>query len=275
MNFLSVDVEDWFNILDLPSEIDISQWGALDSRLERNMERLLELFEFHQVKATFFWLGYFADKFPALLRRCASAGHEIGCHGYGHLLAFKVGKEKFREDIRKGKDVIENQIQEPVLGFRAAGFSTLNNTRWTFDEIRSAGYFYDSSVFPASRAHGGMPQSPLKPYIIHTQHGPLVELGISMVEILGHRFSLFGGGYLRLAPKRLIQVGINNLHSNNRPLIVYVHPREIDPGHPRLSLPLIRRFKCYVNMRTTLPKLQWLCETYKFGKMIDLAKTIG
>ena len=269
---LTIDVEEWFNILDVPGEIPFEKWGATENRLCRNFECLLSLLQQYKIKATFFWLAYFAEKYPKLVKRCADAGHEIASHGYAHVLAFKVGRIKFREDIYKGKAVLENIIQQPVLGFRAAGFSTKNDTRWTFEEIRAAGYLYDSSVFPASRGHGGMSSSPLSPHKIRTEVGELLEIPQSMIEIFGKRISLFGGGYLRLAPFPLIQWGIRQLEKTEQPLIIYVHPREIDPDHPHLKMSLFRTFKSYVNLRSTYPKLEKLCKNYSFSQMKDFLK---
>jgi len=267
----TVDVEDWFHILDSDAVTNIECWSSLESRVEKNLDKLLNLLDSFSVKVTFFWLGWLAERRRDLVRQCQNAGHEIASHSYGHILAYKVGQKAFTEDICKAKAVLENIIGEKVAGFRAAGFSTKDNTQWTFEEIRAAGYIYDSSVFPANRGHGGMPQSPLGPHIVKTKSGDLVELPQSMVELAGRRISFFGGGYLRLSPKWLIKWGIKKLHNAGRPLIVYVHPREIDPNHPQLPLPLSRRFKCYVNLKSTLPKLEWLCHNYTFCTMREIA----
>ena len=266
---LTIDAEEWFNILDIPEEIPLEKWGEQENRLCRNFERLFSLLQQYKIKATFFWLAYFAEKYPELVKQCADAGHEVASHGYAHVLAFKVGRGKFREDIRKGKAVLEDIIQQPVLGFRAAGFSTKNDTTWTFEEIRAAGYLYDSSVFPASRGHGGMSSSPLGPHKIQTEAGELLEIPQSMIEIFGKRISLFGGGYLRLTPALIIRWGIRQLEKKEQPLIVYVHPREIDPEHPHLKMSLFRTFKSYVNLRSTYPKLEKLCQNYSFSQMRD------
>ncbi len=270
---MSVDVEEWFNILDIPREIPFEQWHDQENRLVNNMEKILDLFREKKVKATLFFLAFFAEKYPDLVREAVAEGHEIASHGYAHVLAYKVGREKFREDIRRGKDVLENIIQQPVQGFRAAGFSTTDDTLWTFEEVRAAGYLYDSSVFPTSRGHGGMNSSSLGFYTIDTPAGSLLEIPQSVVTFMGKRFSLFGGGYLRLAPYKLIQWGISKLEKQNHPLIVYIHPREIDPEHPRLPMPLVRRFKSYVNLNTTYSKLATLCDDYNFVQMRDLLET--
>lgn len=269
VNFLTIDVEEWFHILDDPAVPDIGQWAGLSSRLPRNMEIILSILDEYGVKATMFWLGWAAEKYPALVKQCSQAGHEIACHGYAHVLTYKVGREKFREDIFRGKKVVEDIISQQVVGFRAAGFGTTTDTPWFFDEIRAAGFHYDSSVFPAKRGHGGIKDFKVVPHEIMTSKGALLEIPQSVVEVLGKRVSLFGGGYLRIAPIFLISWGINKLRAVHRPLVVYIHPREVDPEHPRLSLKLHRRFKSYVNLRSTVPKLHWLCANYKFGLMRD------
>lgn len=272
MNVFSIDVEEWYNILDVPGEIPIENWGQLECRLEANMDKLLELLDQHQVKATMFWLGYFAERYPKLLQRCHEAGHEIASHGYAHVLAYKSGREAFKEDITKSKKLLEDIIGNPVIGFRAAGFSTVSETPWTFDEIKAAGYLYDSSVFPAKRGHGGISDSPLTPYLVQTEFGELLEVPQSVLDFRVKRLSLFGGGYLRLFPAPLIRSGIARLETKERPFILYVHPREIDPLHPRLEMNKWRKFKSYVNLKSTYPKLEMLCKTYSFSTMEELYK---
>ena len=270
-NLITIDVEDWFHILDSPAAPLIDRWEGLESRVERNLDRILALLDFHGIKATFFWLGWVAERNMELVKCCHAAGHEIASHGYAHILAYEAGREAFREDVCHGKDVLEDIVGTKVTGFRAAGFSTKDDTRWTFEEIRAAGYIYDSSVFPSRRGHGGMLASRLEPYIIETQAGSLVEFPQSMFEVLGKRISFFGGGYLRITPRWLLKWGIKRLRDTGRPLIIYIHPREIDPNHPRLPLSPLRKFKSYTNLKSTMPKLEWLCKTQSFTRMIDLA----
>ncbi len=272
VGFLTIDVEEWFHILDDPAVPGFEAWVGLESRLQRNMELLLVLLDEHKVSATMFWLGWVAEKHPDLVRRCAECGHEIASHGYAHVLAYEAGREKFRKDIRRGKKIIEDITGKEVLGFRAAGFGTTTDTSWLFEEIWDAGFVYDSSVFPAKRGHGGIADFRIEPHEINTVKGVLLEIPQSVVEICGRRVSFFGGGYLRLAPITLIKWGINKLHNSSLPLVVYVHPREVDPQHPRLPLKLHRRFKSYVNLSSTVPKLHWLCENYKFQLMKDYVK---
>jgi len=271
---LTVDVEEWFHVLNDPAVPDIASWNNLESRLEANIERLLSLFAKYRVCTTMFWLGWAAERNKKLMRCCHRAGHEIASHGYGHVLAYHVGRKKFFEDILRGKKVLEDIIGEKVSGFRAPGFGIKDETTWAFDVIKEVGYEYDSSVFPGPRGHGGMLKSSLEPYVIKTSCGPLPELSMSIVEFMGRHFCLFGGGYLRLSPKWLIHMGIKHLHSNGRPFILYIHPREIDPEHPRLPLSPFRRFKSYANLKTTLPKVEWLCRDFKFITMRELAEQL-
>jgi polysaccharide deacetylase family protein (PEP-CTERM system associated) len=269
---LTIDVEDWFHILESPAVPSIEHWSRLESRIERNLEKLLNLLDPFSVKCTLFWLGWLAERHKGLVRRCQAAGHEIACHGYAHVLAHKVGEQAFRKDISRSKAILEDIIGEPVRGFRAPGFSITNDSAWAFDVIKETGYQYDASVFPAHHAHGGMPNAILGPHFIETQNGHLLEIPSSVVKIFGWRTCLFSGGYLRLATKPMIKWGLNRVQAADQPLIIYVHPREIDPYHPRLPLSLIRRFKSYVGLKSTISKLEWMCQNYQLCSMLEMVE---
>lgn len=266
----SIDVEDWFHLLDCSSTPDVTEWQGLESRIDRNMNRLLELLSEYDRKATFFWLGWVAERHVDLVRRCVALGHEVASHSYKHLLAYKVGRNAFREDIRRGKHVVEDICGCSISGFRAPGFGIKSENMWAFEEIASAGFVYDSSIFPAIRGHGGIPNAPVHPFCINTPSGLLYEFPIPMVEVFGMRLNFFGGGYLRLAPIPIIEWGIAKLSQNDNPLIVYLHPREIDPDQPRLPISLVRRFKSYINIGSTEKKIRWLLCTYPLGRMVEL-----
>lgn len=268
-NIFTVDVEEWFHILDSPATPEINQWGELPLRAEHSLHKLLDLLAETENKATFFWLGWMAEKMPQLVRKCQDLGHEIASHGYGHVLAYQVGPQKFKNDINKGKNILEHITGTTISGFRAPGFGIVEKSQWAFDVIKEVGFLYDSSVFPANRGHGGLEHSVIGPHILSTKFGPLPEIPISVVKILGQRVGLFGGGYLRLAPIKMIQFGIRKLRKTEHPLLIYVHPREIDPEHPRLPLTPIRKFKCYINLSSTFPKLKLLCQAYSFGTMVE------
>lgn len=272
MNCLTIDVEDWFHILDTDVVPKLNEWSGMEARVKRNMEAILDLLDSCGTKATFFWLGWIAKRNKHLVRRCVRDGHEVASHGYAHLLAYKLSRDEFQKDTVRGKQCIEDIAGVNILGYRAPGFSITEATPWAFEIIRAAGHLYDASVFPAHRGHGGLPSAPLEPYSMATPSGKLLEVPVSVVSVLGRRANLFGGGYLRLMPKPVIKWGISRLTAADRPLIVYLHPRDIDPEQPRLPLPLIRRFKCYVNLHTTFNKLQWLCETNTFCTVRELLK---
>jgi polysaccharide deacetylase family protein (PEP-CTERM system associated) len=265
----TIDIEDWYHILDSPVTPSLKAWGEMESRLERNLNVLLDLLALYGQRATFFWLGWVAEQHKNLLLRCVNEGHEIGSHGYAHLLACKVGASLFAKDIQRAKFLLEDLTSQPVRGFRAPGFGITDQTRWAFSEIRKAGYEYDSSVFPANRAHGGMPCEGLEKHTIVTDCGSLVEVPMTVLEIFGKRICLFSGGYLRLAPLPLIRWGANRIEQKNRTLVVLVHPREIDPEQPRLDLGPVRCFKTYVNLHTTLRKIRYLLDRYDWHTMSE------
>jgi len=273
-NVISIDVEDWFHILDSPVVPEIEAWGGLELRAEANMNVILEVLAETNTKATFFWLGWMAEKMPDLVRKCLNEGHEIASHGYGHLLAYKVGQGQFRDDLINAKGILEDITGVMIKGFRAPGFGITDDTPWAFNVIKEVGYVYDSSVFSAPRGHGGVTTKTFGPYTINTNSGQLTEIPMSLITFWGRQVSLFGGGYLRLAPQSLIKWGIKKLHDANQPLIVYLHPREIDPDHPRLPLSLVRKFKSYVNLKTTMPKFEMLCANYEFCRMDELVECI-
>ena len=209
-HIFTIDVEEWFHILDAHTAPRIGDWDSLQLRSERSVLKILELLRITRNKATFFWLGWLAEKMPELVKLCREEGHEIASHGYAHVLAYKVGKEKFFYDISKGKGILEEILNEPIIGFRAAGFGITDYTKWAFDSIKKAGYSYDASVFPSKRGHGGMVNSNISAYNIKTNHGNLLEIPISVLDFYNKRFTLFGGGYLRITPLKLVHFDLLN-----------------------------------------------------------------
>jgi polysaccharide deacetylase family protein (PEP-CTERM system associated) len=258
---LSVDVEDWFHILDV-SGPTAENWDGLPSRIERNFLYLLDLFGETAVHATCFFLGWVARRFPALVRRAERAGHEIASHGDAHRLIYQMTPGEFFKDAVKSRKILEDISGREVLGYRAAGFSVTAATPWFFDKLIEAGYRYDSSIFPAARNHGGMPGACQVPYDVTTGSGKLLEFPATVTSVWGQPLCFFGGGYLRLSPLFLIKRMARRVLRQNRPVIFYLHPREIDPGHPRLPMSLRRRFTSYVRLESTEPKLRNLLATF-------------
>jgi polysaccharide deacetylase family protein (PEP-CTERM system associated) len=253
----TIDVEDWFHILDLPSTPPLSQWDALPSCLEQNFLKLLDLLSEANTRATCFFLGWVAERFPNLVREAIRRNHEVASHGYSHQLAYQLTPNEFFEDAVRSKKLIEDVGGEPVLGYRASGFSVTEDTPWFFDKLINAGYRYDSSVFPARRGHGGLRSGRMSPYRL----GPsleFVEFPVTVQKIAGRPICFFGGGYLRIFPYFLVRNMTQQVLDQGRPVIFYVHPREIDPKHPRLAMEWKRRFKSYVNLASTEGKIRKL-----------------
>ena len=271
----SIDVEDWFHILDLPSTPRLEEWDRLPSRVERNFRGLLELAAENDVRCTCFFLGWVAERYPRLVLEAEKLGHEIASHGSAHRLAYELTRDEFYEDVARAKDVLEQISGREVLGYRSPGFSLTGDNDWVFDELLRAGYVYDASVFPAARAHGGWETGQYAPYRVERAGGTLLEFPMTVEKVLGRPMCFFGGGYLRLAPLPLICRMTKNVLRERRPVIFYVHPREIDPGQPRLAMNAARRFKTYINLKTTEGKLRRLLESFAFTTLGELAREMA
>jgi len=254
-SIFSVDVEDWFHILDVPSAPALAEWSSLPSRVERNFSKLLDIFSQENVQVTCFVLGWIGERYPHLVKEAAARGHEIASHGYGHRLVYEQGRDDFYEDVRHARLLLEDIAGVPVTGYRAPGFSTTAETPWFFDALSEAGYQYDSSVFPAPRGHGGMRDGRRDPHRIGNGDG-ILELPITVATLMGKPMCFFGGGYLRLFPYWLVRKMANQVLAEGRPVVFYIHPREIDPAHPRVPMNRLRQFKCYVNLETTESKVR-------------------
>jgi polysaccharide deacetylase family protein (PEP-CTERM system associated) len=271
----SVDVEDWFHILDVPSSPPISLWDRMPSRVEANFYRLLDIFSMKRAHVTCFFLGWVAEKFPHLVREAVQRGHEIGSHGYSHRLVYQMAPREFSEDARYSRLLLEDLTGSAVLGYRSAGFSMTDATPWFFQELAAAGYVYDSSVFPATRGHGGMPAAVRSPHIVGHGNDRIVEFPITVTDLGAEDLCFFGGGYLRLSPYWLIQRMARKVLASGRPVVFYIHPREIDPTHPRLPMSLPRRFKSYVNLHGTEEKLLRILEDFPVGTFRNFLATDG
>ncbi len=271
----TVDVEDWFHILDIPSSPPLANWASLPSRVERNFIRLLDLFSEKQVHVTCFFLGWIADQFPHLVKQAVRRGHEVASHGYAHKLVNAMSRREFRDDIVRAKNLLEDIGGKPVLGYRAPGFSLTRETSWLFDELIAAGYLYDSSVFPAVRGHGGDTSFSRKPTVWGDSDRSLVEFPVTVTDLGRYPVCLFGGGYLRFFPYSLIRRKANEVLRTGQPVVFYIHPREIDPTHPRLPMNAYRSFKSYFNLKSALPKVTRILDDFRFSTFRDLLAAQG
>ena len=271
-NAFTVDVEEWFHILDLDEADQPRSFDDLESRVEIGTDRLLELLDAGSVRATFFFLSWVAERHRDLVRRVAAAGHEIASHGYAHDLIYQGDAPSFREDTRRARGVLEDITGSGVSGYRAAGFSITRETPWAFDVLAEEGFRYDSSVFPAKRAHGGLDLDRERPFRIEgPAGGGLWEFPIVPVPLGPLRVPFAGGGYFRLWPLWLVRRAARALNRRGVPVTWYLHPREVDVAQPRMSLPWRRRFKYYVNLAGTPAKLErLLASAGPFEPLVDL-----
>jgi polysaccharide deacetylase family protein (PEP-CTERM system associated) len=252
----TIDVEDWFNLSGTGHEPPPSEWDGLESRVERNFIEMLDLLEQRKCSATCFFVGYFAQRFKHLVHEARQRGHEIASHSSFHRLVYEQTPEEFFKDAEDSRLLLEDLSGQPVRGFRAPAFSVTKQTPWFFDKLAQAGYSYDSSVFPGVHQTGGCDAPSLAPYSVQTPYGEVVEFPVSAIRVLGTPMCFFGGGYLRLFPYPLTRFMGRRVQQSERPVIFYVHPREIDPDQPRMPLSRRRRFTSYVNLSTTQSKIE-------------------
>jgi polysaccharide deacetylase family protein (PEP-CTERM system associated) len=250
--------------MDLNSTPKPDKWDSFPSYVEKNFLSILDILEEKQISSTCFFLGWVANRYPALVRSAIVRGHEVASHGFAHRLIYKSTPDEFLRDVSDAKKAVEDASGRKVLGYRAPGFSVTSETPWVFDVLIEAGYEYDSSVFPARRGHGGLDDGQLKPYVYTGSNGSLVEFPVSVVNVMGRNMCFFGGGYLRLFPLPIIRSMADKVLLEGRPVIFYVHPREIDKEAPRLPMGLTRRFKSYVNISTTRKKISSIMDSYDF-----------
>ncbi len=265
VNALSFDIEDWFHMVEIDAVADPNSWPDLDSIVERYTEWIVQTVTEAKVRATFFILGWIAERYPQLVKLIADNGHELATHSYWHRKVFELTPETFRQDMVKSIDAIESAGGKKVLGFRAPSFSITPGAEWAFDVLHDLGLRYDASLFPARRGHGGYPC----PMEAHSFTGapsgrPMPELPMSVMRMAGIRMPFSGGGYLRLLPERLIRRGFRQLNRQGIPVVVYLHPRDFAPDCPRVPMPPHRRFKCYVGLAGTKDKLRMLLRHYRF-----------
>jgi polysaccharide deacetylase family protein (PEP-CTERM system associated) len=267
LNALSVDVEDWFQVGAFETVISRDDWDRLPARVERNADAVLALFAQARVKATFFTLGWVAERYPALVRRIAEAGHEVASHGWDHARVFTLGPEAFRADVRRAAAAIERAAGVSPAGYRAPSFSIDARTPWAHRVLAEEGYAYSSSVAPVRHDHYGWPEAP------RFAHRPLadsdlIELPVTTVELAGRRFAAGGGGFFRLLPYAFSSWAVARVNqAESRPAVFYFHPWEIDPGQPRVSrAPLRSRLRHYSRLSAMEAKLSRLLEDHEWGR---------
>jgi len=275
-NALTVDVEDYFHVSAFAKSINHKDWDKFPLRVENNTRRLLDLFDKHEVKATFFVLGWLAERTPDLVKDIASRGHEVACHGFSHQLVYNQSPEVFREETLRSKHLLEDITQTPVRGYRAASYSITNRSRWALDILAEAGFEYDSSIFPVRHDRYGIPDAPEFPHRMETPNGhSLVEFPLSTAKLLKYRLPVAGGGYFRLYPYAVTQAGLSQINRRQQPFIFYLHPWEIDPDQPKISAHWFSRFRHYNNLDKCETRLCHLLSDFEFGTAESVLNSLG
>jgi polysaccharide deacetylase family protein (PEP-CTERM system associated) len=265
-NALTIDVEDYFQVSAFARYIRRDEWERHECRVERNVDRILDLLAPGSIKATFFTLGWVAERYPQVVRRIVAEGHELASHGYGHERASDLDERAFTEDVTRAKRILEDLSGQPVLGYRAPSFSIGTGNLWAFDVLARAGYRYSSSIYPIAHDHYGMPDSPRFAYRVGSG---LLEVPVTTVRLGQRNLPSSGGGYFRLLPyaaSRWLIARVNRL--DREPAVFYFHPWEIDPGQPRVAgIDAKARFRHYVNLPRMEAKLQRLLHDFRWGRM--------
>ena len=274
-NALTIDVEDYFQVAAFDRQVSRGDWDGIRLRVGDNTRRLLGIFDEFGVRATFFVLGWVAERVPELIREIQAKGHEVACHGYGHEIVYRIGPERFRDDIRRSKAIIEAITGVPVLGYRAPSFSITPRSLWALDVLVEEGFSFDSSIFPVYHDTYGMPDAPRFPYTHERATGRLREFPLTTlpVNLLAWQYNMpiAGGGYLRLLPVALIRHGIEKINRiEKKPAVLYLHPWEIDPDQPRIKAGWKSRFRHYNNLAKTEAKLRHLLANLEFGTMSEV-----
>lgn len=264
-NAITIDLEDYFHVTAFADRMGVDDWGSCARRLEISAAKILTLLDAARCQATFFTLGWVAERYPQLIREISDAGHEIACHSHRHLLIYQMKPEEFREDTRRAKQVLEDACGKPIYGYRAPSFSIRQDSLWAFETLAALGFRYDSSIFPVRHPTYGMPRAPRFPFLVSTPSGSLVEFPMPTLELDRKRSPLGGGAYLRILPYRYTRWGIRFINEQEKqPVCIYLHPWELDPEQPRLQGSLTARLRHYFGLRGTERKLRNLLRDFEF-----------
>jgi polysaccharide deacetylase family protein (PEP-CTERM system associated) len=274
LNALSIDVEDYFHVSNFDGYIPRNRWEVMPLRIEESTMKVLQLLSFHRVKATFFVLGWIAERMKSLIREIRSAGHEIASHGYDHRLAYEMSPEEFRADIRRSKASIEDALGEQIYGYRATSYSLVRHNFWYLQILAEEGFLYDSSIFPVYHDRYGIPEWDRFPKIVKDNGYSIYEVPPSTFRIFGYNLPIAGGGYLRLLPIQLLSYCIKKINSNEgKPAVIYFHPWELDTDQPRIKISFLKGFRHYNNIHSTDKKIAHLLKNFSFStisKVISL-----
>jgi polysaccharide deacetylase family protein (PEP-CTERM system associated) len=270
-HILSVDVEDYFQVEAFAGQVARESWDRWPSRVMENTQRVLDLFDAHQAKATFFFVGWVAARFPHLVREVQSRGHELACHSYWHRTVYSLTREEFRADTRQAKRVIEDACGMAVNGYRAPSWSITKQCLWALDILAEEGFTYDSSIYPIHHDLYGVPGAKRFPYT-HACANKLEirEFPPATLRFLATNFPVAGGGYLRILPSIFTELAFRKFESLGERVVVYLHPWEIDPGQPRIRGPLKSRFRHYTNLQHMQARVSAVLQRHRFAPFRDV-----
>ncbi len=270
-NLLTIDVEDYYQVSAFEPQVPYRRWPEYESRVMGNTCRLLEMLAFYRVRATFFTLGWIAERHPTLVRLIVQHGHELASHGYRHQRISNMTRDEFRQDVERAKGILEDCAGQPVVGFRAPSFSIMSDTLWALDILEETGHQYDSSIFPIHHDLYGMPGAARFPSVYRLSEGRrIVEVPPSTVRLGRWNLPVAGGGYFRIFPYWYTQWGIRKINlQEKQPAVFYLHPWEIDPRQPRLAGPLRSRLRHYTRLDQTENNLRWLLTDFQFGTVSE------
>ena len=272
---LSFDVEEHFQVAAFWSDERRSNWGSYESRVQRNVDKILDILSLHGIQATFFVLGWVASKHPNLVKAIVRQGHEIASHGFGHEMITTQQPDRFREDIRKSKEILEDITGIAVYGYRAPSFTITPQTRWALPILVQEGYRYDSSMFPVQHDRYGMPEADPHCHLIQTDSGPLWEVPLSTLKVGPVRLPIAGGGYFRLFPYPVLRRLLDRAAAGGHPLIMYLHPWELDPDQPKMAGSALSKFRHYLNLGKTETRLRRLLSDFRFATIRKAVEAIG
>ena len=296
-NLMTIDVEDYFQVHAFSETVKRDDWNGFELRVEQNTNRLLSLLDEHRTKATFFVLGWVAERVPDLVRTIVREGHELASHGTWHQHISRQDPETFRQDVRRARQILEDISGEPVYGYRAPTYSITNRNLWALNILHEEGYRYDSSIFPVRHDFYGIPTAPREPFRIGLttslatrledfriepisgapmlppgEEAPtILEIPISTVRLPGVNLPIAGGGYFRIFPYSLVKWGLRRINREGKPFIFYLHPWEVDPGQPRIQdIPRRSRFRHYTNLKQTESRFRRLLNDFAFDKVVGV-----
>lgn len=263
-NYLTIDVEDYYHVSAFERVVGHKNWDSYESRIETNTKVILDMLDSYEVKATFFVLGWIAQRFPNLVKDIHGRGHEIGCHSFYHRLIYNLSPDEFMKDAKKAKDVLEQITGRPVSGYRAPSYSIIKETLWALDILEELGFKYDSSIFPIFHDRYGIFNSPRFRYKLPNNN--LMEYPITTSVFLGLKIPVSGGGYFRLLPYNLTRMFLGRINQKEKqPFVFYLHPWEIDPAQPRIEgLSAFSKFRHYNNLDRAAGRFKSLLKDFKF-----------